>query len=64
MNELRKRDELYNALLQTVKEHSNGLEIGTVRAVLAEVGGEIACRVNHNNFEIVCGQLKQRNPRE
>ena len=45
MAELSERDKLYNAILETVKEHGAGLEIGLVRAVLTEVDGEIAMRV-------------------
>ena len=64
MEELGKRDELYNALLETLKKHSSGLEVGAVRAVLQEVDGEICCRMNNINFDIVCEQFKRRKPRE
>ncbi len=64
MGELSERDELYNAVLDTVKKHGRGMEIGSVRAVLAEVDGEIACRLGRKDFDTVCEQLKERKPRE
>lgn len=64
MKELIERDKLYNAVLETVKRHSSGMEIGLVRAVLAEVDGEIALRANRNSFDSVCGELKERGSRE
>ena len=64
MEKLSERDELYNVILETIKKHSSGMEIGLVRAVLAEVDGEICRRVNKNSFDIVCGKLKERVPRE
>lgn len=64
MGELSERDKLYNAVLETVKEHGAGLRIGLVRAVLAEVDGEIGSRIDRSSFDIVCGQLKERKPRE
>ncbi|MCI9142788.1 MAG: hypothetical protein HFH87_09220 [Lachnospiraceae bacterium] len=64
MEKLSERDELYNAVLETIQKHSNGMEIGLVRAVLAEVDGEICRKVNKNSFDIVCGRLKERGPRE
>lgn len=64
MGELSERDKLYNAVLETVKKHSSGLEIGLVCAVLADVEGAIGSRVNRSSFDIVCGQLKERKPRE
>ncbi len=36
-----KRDLLFNAVLETVKENGKGMEIGLVKAVLAEVESEI-----------------------
>lgn len=64
MGELSERDVLYNAVLKTVKEHGTGLEIGLVRAVLAEVDGAICSRANRSSFDIVSGQLKERKSRE
>ncbi len=64
MNGLSQRDELYNAILETVKRHGSGIKIGLVRAVLAEVEGDIGRRINNNDFDIVSGQLEERNPRE
>lgn len=64
MSELSERDKLFNAVLETVKKNSSGMEIGLVRAVLAEVDGEICMRTNRNDFGIVCEQLKERKPRE
>lgn len=58
--ELSERDKLYNAILETVKEHGAGLEIGLVRAVLAEVEGEIAMRAGRQSLDIVREQLKER----
>ena len=60
MAELSERDKLYNAILETVKEHGAGLEIGLVRAVLTEVDGEIAMRVGHQSLDIVSDKLKER----
>lgn len=59
-----RRNELFNALLDTVKEHSSGLEIGSVRAVLSEVDGEIATRMGRQQFDDLKGKLKKREPRE
>lgn len=64
MGELSERDKLYNAVLETVKKHSSGLEIGLVCAVLAEVEGAICSRANRSSFDIVSRQLKERKPRE
>jgi len=58
--ELSKRDKLYNAILETVKKHGAGMEIGLVRAVLTEVDGEIAMRVGHQSIDIVSDKLKER----
>lgn len=58
--ELSKRDKLYNAILETVKKHGAGMEIGLVRAVLTEVDGEIAMRVGHQSLDIVSDKLKER----
>ena len=60
MAELSERDKLYNAILETVKEHGAGLEIGLVRAVLTEVDGEIAMTVAHQSLDIVSDKLKER----
>lgn len=60
MAELSERDKLYNAILETVKEHGAGLEIGLVRAVLTEVDGEIAMRVGRQSLDIVSDELKER----
>ena len=60
MTELSEGDKLYNAILETVKEHGAGLEIGLVRAVLAEVEGEIAVRVERQSLDIVIDKLKER----
>ena len=64
MGELSERDKLYNVLLETVKRHGKGMEISLVRAVLAEVEGEIVMRVNQKDLDIVSEQLKERTPRE
>ena len=64
MEELSERDKLYNAVLETVKKHSSGIEVGLVRAVLAEVNNAISSRVDRSSFDIVCEQLKERKPRE
>ncbi|WP_455649085.1 hypothetical protein [Enterocloster citroniae] len=64
MAELSEKDKLYNEILETVKEHGAGLEIGLVRAVLAEVECEIAMRVGRQNFDIVSDKLKERTPHE
>ncbi len=53
MEKLSKRDELYNAVLETIKKNSSGMEIGLVRAVLSEVDGEICRRANKSSFNIV-----------
>lgn len=64
MPELSQRDTLFNVLLDTVKKHSSGMEIGLVRAVLGEVDGEIAQKANRMQFDTVQGKLKERKPRE
>lgn len=64
MEEISERDKLYNAVLETVKKQGSGMEIGLVRAVLAEVDSEIGMRLNRNDFDIVSGKLKERKPRE
>ena len=64
MNELSEHDSLYNAILKTVKEHGAGMDIGLVRAVLAEVDGDIAMRVGRCSLEIICEKLREREPRE
>ena len=62
MRELSKREMLYNAVLRTVKEHSSGLEIGLVRAVLNEVDGEIASMANRSSFDTLGPKLTERKP--
>lgn len=62
MTELSEGDKLYNAILETVKEYGAGLEIGLVRAVLAEVEGEIAVRVDRQSLDIVSDKLKEKHP--
>lgn len=64
MAEISKRDMFYNAVLEAVKEHGAGLEIGLVRAVLAEVDGVIASAVGRLEFDAVCDRLAERMPRE
>lgn len=64
MGELSERDSLYNAVLKTVKEHGVGMEIGLVRAVLAEVDGAIGRCVGRCNLETICEKLREREPRE
>lgn len=62
--ELSQRDTLFNILLNTVKKHGSGMEVGLVRAVLAEVDGEIAQKLGRMQFDAVQGNLKERKPRE
>lgn len=64
MGELSERDKLYNAVLETIKKHGSGMEVGLVRAVLAEVNNAISSRVDRSSFDIVCEQLKERKTRE
>lgn len=64
MFEVNRRNDLFNALLDTVKEHSSGLEIGSVRAVLGELDGEIATRMGRQLFDDLKDKLKKREPRE
>ena len=54
MGELSERDKLYNAVLETIKKHGSGIEVGLVRAVLAEVNNAISSRVDRSSFDIVC----------
>ena len=63
MTELSRRDALFNALLDTVKEHSSGMEIGLVRVVLNEVDYEIGQKAGRNDFDTVRDKLKAREPR-
>ena len=64
VEELSSRDKLFNALLDTVKKHGSGMEIGLVHAVLGEVDGEIAMREGRNLFDTVLDKLKERKPSE
>ena len=64
MKKISEHDELYNAVLEAIKKHSSGMAIGLVRAVLAEVDGEICSSVNKTSFDIVCEKLKERGSRE
>lgn len=59
-----KRDLLFNAVLETVKENGKGMEIGLVRAVLAEVESEIVRCTGCQEFVAICDKLKRREPRE
>lgn len=59
-----KRDLLFNAVLETVKENGKGMEIGLVRAVLAEVESEIVRCTGRQEFVAICDKLKRREPRE
>ncbi len=58
--ELSDRDLLYNAVLKTVKEHGSDMEEGLVRAVLAEVEGEISRRMSSQKLSMICDELKER----
>lgn len=62
-DELSKRDRLYNAVLKVVKDNADGMDIGLVRAVLAEVEGEIGMKTGRLDFSIVNNRLKERKPR-
>ena len=64
MSELSRRDVLYNAIVEAVKEYGSEMEIGTVRAVLNEVDGEVASLANRSLFEALSLKLKERKPRE
>lgn len=64
MEGLRDRDQLYNAVLKTIKEHGTGMQIGVVRAVLGEIDSAIASWSNRNDFAILCEKLTERKPRE
>lgn len=57
---LSKRDLLYNEVLETVKEYGQGMEIGLVSAVLAEVDSEIRMRTGRQDFTAICSRLKKR----
>lgn len=59
-----KRDLLFNAVLETVKENGKGMEIGLVRAVLGEVESEIVRCTGRQEFAAICDKLKRREPRE
>lgn len=59
-----KRDLLFNAVLETVKENGKGMEIGLVRAVLAEVESEIVMWTGRQELAAICDKLKRREPRE
>lgn len=48
-----KRKFLYDSVLEAVKENSEGMEIGLVRAVLNEVDGRIAMLANRNRIDTV-----------
>ncbi len=48
-----KRKFLYDSVLEAVKENSEGMEIGLVRAVLNEVDGRIAMLANRNSIDTV-----------
>ena len=63
--ELSQRDMLFNILLDTVKKHGSGMEVGLVRAVLAEVDGEIAQKLGRMQFDIPhCASLSLLSPRK
>ncbi len=59
-----KRDLLFNAVLETVKENGKGMEIGLVRAVLAEVESEIVMWTGRQELVAICDKLKRREPRK
>ena len=59
-----KRDLLFNAVLETVKENGKGMEIGLVKAVLAEVESEIVKCTGRQEFVAICDKLKRREPCE
>lgn len=59
-----KRDLLFNAVLETVKENGKGMEIGLVRAVLEEVESEIVMWTGRQELAAICDKLKRREPRE
>ncbi len=58
--DLSKRDLLYNKVLETIKEYGQGMEIGLVSAVLAEVDSEIRMRTGRQDFATICNRLKKR----
>jgi len=59
-----KHDILFNAVLETVKENGKEMEIGSVRAVLAEVETAIAMRAGCQEFVTICDKLKRKEPRK
>ena len=57
-----KRDLLFDAVLETIKEYGQGMEIGLVSAVLAEVDSEIRMKTGRQDFSTICSVLKRREP--
>lgn len=55
-----KRDLLYNEVLETIKEYGQGMEIGLVSAVLAEVDSEIRLRTGRQDFATISNRLKKK----
>lgn len=58
--DLSKRDLLYNEVLETIKKYGQGMEIGLVSAVLAEIDSEIRIRTGRQDFSAICNRLKKR----
>jgi len=50
---------IYNAILKTIKEYGQDMETGAIRAALAELEGEIARKVSHQNFSLISDQVKE-----
>ena len=63
MNDLSKRDALYNAILDTIKERAVGYNAGLVTAVLAEVSSTISMTLANTAIDTIYDRLNSREPR-
>lgn len=54
------KNELFNALVDAIKEHGKNMEIGLVRAVLQEVDSAISMRLGRLPLKSIASQLKKR----
>jgi len=61
---LSKKDRLYNAILEAVKNNCDECDVGTVRAALSEVETAIVMNTQRTNAAAFVKSLRKKEPRE
>lgn len=64
MSTFASKDRLYNSIIEAIQENAEEMDIGLVRAILAEVDGEIARGIGRLPMKNIASRLKKRMPHE